>query len=189
MESCRRWIFVYIEFIEIVNAVVFGIYRDNMIRIIKRSLYGVTLCKKWFKIFILENVCITRKTKIIKIRIYERHIWVWLIRKWKCIWLTSKTHIRNVLYWNFLVLCIVYIGAEVMKLCLASRARNLVLFCFYFSTTAIAEDVCYSQCKIQVTVGLILTKKIWSCFEKKLIKLITWITFYTWPDKHIKKYR
>ena len=58
------------------------------------------------------------------------------------------------------ILSIVYIGAELMKLCLVSRARNLVLFCFYFSTTAIAEDVCYSQCEIQVTVGLILTKKI-----------------------------
>ena len=41
---------------------VFGISRDRMIRIIKRSLYKVTLCKKWFKIFIWENV-ITRKNK------------------------------------------------------------------------------------------------------------------------------
>ena len=30
--------------------------------------------KNDFKIFIGENVCITRKTKIIKARIYERHI-------------------------------------------------------------------------------------------------------------------
>ena len=60
MECCKRWIFVYIEFIKIVNAMVFGIYRDKMIRIIKRSLYGDTLWNKWFKIFIRENVCITR---------------------------------------------------------------------------------------------------------------------------------
>ena len=57
-----------------------------------------------------------------------------------------------------------------MKPCLASRARNLVLFCFYFSTTAIAEDFCYSQCKIQVSVGLILTNKRRSYFEKKINK-------------------
>ena len=55
---------------------------------------------------------------------------------------------------------IVYIGVELMKSCLASRARNSVLFCFYFSTTAIAEGFCYSPCKVQVTVGFILTKNI-----------------------------
>ena len=49
-----------------------GIYRDQMIRIIKKSLYRVTLCKNWFKIFIWKNVCITRKTKTIKTKIYER---------------------------------------------------------------------------------------------------------------------
>ena len=37
--------FFYIEFIEIVNLIVFGIYRHRMIRIIERSLYGVTLYK------------------------------------------------------------------------------------------------------------------------------------------------
>ena len=137
-----------------------------MIRIIKRRLYSIKIRKKWFKIFIGENVCITRKAKIIKTKIYERHIRIWLIKEWKYIWLTSQTHIRNVLFWNYLIL-FVYIGAKLMKPCFASRARNLVLFCFYFSTAAIAEDFCYSQCKIQVTVDLILTKKIWSCFEKK----------------------
>ena len=54
----------------------------------------------------------------------------------------------------------VYIGAELMKPCLGSRARNLVLFCFYFSSTVIAEDFCYCQWKIQITVALILTMKI-----------------------------
>ena len=57
-----------------------------------------------------------------------------------------------------------------MKPCLASRARNLVLFCFYFSTTATAEDFCYSQCKIQVTVGLMLTKKYEAALRKKINK-------------------
>ena len=77
-----------------------------------------------------------------------------------------------------------------MKPCLASRVINLVLFCFYFSTTVIAEDFCYIKCKIQVTVGLILTKKIWNCFEEtNLKKLLNWITFVTWPDKYKKKYR
>ena len=68
-------------------------------------------------------------------------------------------------------------------------ARNLVLFCFYFSNTAIAEYFCYSQCKIQVTIGLILTKEIWSCFGKKLIKLINWVTFDTWSDNYVKRCR
>ena len=45
-----------------------------------------------------------------------------------------------------------------MKLCLASRARNLVSFCFYFSTAGIVENFCYIQCEIQVTVSLILTE-------------------------------
>ena len=73
MESCKRWSFVYIEFIKVINVMLCGIYRDQMIRIIKKSLYRVTLCKNWFKIFIWKNVCITRKTKTIKTRIYERH--------------------------------------------------------------------------------------------------------------------
>ena len=30
------------------------------------SLNGVTLCQKCFKIFIWENVCITRKTKFMR---------------------------------------------------------------------------------------------------------------------------
>ena len=98
---------------------------------------------------------------------------------------------------KFLILFIVYIGAEHIKLCLASRARNLVLFCFYFSTTAIAENFCYSQCKIQETfsqcktqeiVSLILIKKIWSCFEKKN-EIHNWIIFDTWPDTYMKRYR
>ena len=92
---------------------------------------------------------------------------------------------RNVLFWHFFLLFIVYIVAKLMKPCLSSRARNLVLFGFYFSTAAIAEDFCYSQCKIQVTVGLILTKKIWSCFEK-ILKLINWITFDALFDKYKK---
>ena len=92
---------------------------------------------------------------------------------------------RNVLFWHFFLLFIVYIVAKLMKPCLSSRARNLVLFGFYFSTAAIAEDFSYSQCKIQVTAGLILTKKIWSCFEK-ILKLINWITFDAWFDKYKK---
>ena len=72
MESCKRWSFVYIEFIEVINVMLCGIYRDRMIRIIKRSLYRVKLCKKWYKIFIWKNVCITRKTKTIKTKIYDR---------------------------------------------------------------------------------------------------------------------
>ena len=36
----------YIELIEIVNVLVFKINRHCVIRIVKRSLYGVTLCKK-----------------------------------------------------------------------------------------------------------------------------------------------
>ena len=57
-----------------------------------------------------------------------------------------------------------------MKPCLASRTRNLVLFCFYFSTAAIAEDICYSQCKIQVTVSLILTKRYEASLRKNVNK-------------------
>ena len=72
MKSCKRLIFVYIEFIEIVHVMVFGIYRYRMIRVIKKTLYGVTLHKKRFEIFIWENVFITRKTKTIKTIIYER---------------------------------------------------------------------------------------------------------------------
>ena len=117
------------------------------------------------------KICITRKTKIIKARSYKRHIRVWLSKEWKNIWLTSQANIRNILFWYFLILFIVYIGAKLMIACLAGRARNLVLFCFYFSTASIAEDFCHSQCKIlSVIVGLILTKKTWSCFEKNINK-------------------
>ena len=63
-----------------------------------------------------------------------------------------------ILFYNFLILFIVCIGAELMKSCLASRARNLEWFCFYFSTAAILENFCYIQCKSQVTVSLILTE-------------------------------
>ena len=35
MESCKRWINVYIEFIEIVDVMVFGIYRERMIILLK----------------------------------------------------------------------------------------------------------------------------------------------------------
>ena len=45
-----RRIFVYTELTEVVNVMVVGISRDEMIRIIKRSLYGVTLCKKRFQV-------------------------------------------------------------------------------------------------------------------------------------------
>lgn len=121
---------------------VFWIYGDRMIKIIKRSLYGVTCCKKWSKIFIWENVCITRKQKAIKTRIYKRHIRVWLIKEWKYFWLTSSTHMWNVLLWNSLLLFIFWIDAELVKPCLASHARNLELFYFYISTTVIPEDFC-----------------------------------------------
>ena len=50
MEICVRRIFVYTELTEVVNVMVVGISRDEMIRIIKRSLYGVTLCKKRFQV-------------------------------------------------------------------------------------------------------------------------------------------
>ena len=164
-----RWrdffeIFVHIDFIEFANIMLSEIYRDRMIIIIKRSLYGVTLCETWFKIFIWENICITRKAKITKTRIYLRHDWVWLIKEWKCIWLTSYRHIQNVLFWNFLVSFIVYIAVKLMTpSCLASRARNLVLFCFYFSTT---EDFYYNQWKIQLIVSLWLRYLIWWIYKK-----------------------
>ena len=57
----------------------------------------------------------------------------------------------------------------------------MALFCFYFSTLANAEDFCYSRCKIQVTVGLILDKK------RQIIKLINWIAFNNWLDRYIKQ--
>ena len=48
-ETVLRWRVARDQFfIEIVNAMVFGIYSDRMIRIIKRSLHGVTLCKKGY---------------------------------------------------------------------------------------------------------------------------------------------
>ena len=43
---------------------------------------------------------------------------------------------------------------------LGKSCKKLGLFCFYFSTTATAEDVCNSQCKIEVTLDIILTKKL-----------------------------
>lgn len=42
----KEEIFVYIELIEIVHVIVFGINRHWVIRIVKRSLYGVILSKK-----------------------------------------------------------------------------------------------------------------------------------------------
>ena len=67
MESCKGWIFVYIEFFLIFNVMVFGIYRDRMIRIIKRSLCEVTHCKIWFKIFIWEKFFVSlEREKLLK---------------------------------------------------------------------------------------------------------------------------
>ena len=43
MENCKRGIFVYIELTEIVNAIVYRINRQWLIKIFERSLYGVTL--------------------------------------------------------------------------------------------------------------------------------------------------
>ena len=45
---------------------VFEIYRDSMIIIIKRSIYGVTFCKKSCKIFTWENVVSLEKRKLLK---------------------------------------------------------------------------------------------------------------------------
>ena len=174
----------------------FEIYRDRMIIIIKRSLYGVTFGKKWCKIFTWEKVGITRKTKIIKPE-FMRDTWEFDWPKSGNMFDWHRKHIYGMFYFKISILFIVYIGAEHIKLCLASRARNLVLFCFYFSTTAIAENFCYSQCKIQETVSqcktqetvsLILTKKIWSCFEKKN-EIHNWIIFDTWSDTYMKRYR
>ena len=50
-------------------------------------------------------------------------------------------------FWNFLI-CF-YIGTELTKPCLASRARKLVLFCFYYSTTAIADDIVTVNTKLK----------------------------------------
>ena len=46
MEIYKRGIFVYIDLTEIVIVIVFRVNRHWVIRIFKRSLYGVTLCKK-----------------------------------------------------------------------------------------------------------------------------------------------
>ena len=46
MEIYKRGIFVYIDLTEIVIVIVFRVNRHWVIRILKRSLYGVTLCKK-----------------------------------------------------------------------------------------------------------------------------------------------
>lgn len=55
---------------------VFGIYGDRMVRIIKRSLYGVTLRKNWFKIFILENDCATGKITNLKLENHgNQNLW------------------------------------------------------------------------------------------------------------------
>ena len=55
---------------------VFGIYGDRMVRIIKRSLYGVTLRKNWFKILILENDCATGKITNLKLENHwNQNLW------------------------------------------------------------------------------------------------------------------
>lgn len=115
---------------------VFWIYGDRMIKIIKRSLYGVTCCKKWSKIFIWENVCITRKQKTIKTRIYKRHIRVWLIKEWKYFWLTSSTHMWNVLLWNSLLLFIFLYWCRTCETVLGKPCKKfsvVLLLHFYYS--------------------------------------------------------
>ena len=149
---------------------VFGIYRDRMIRIIKRSLCEVTHCKKWFKIFIWENFFVSlEKQKLLKpefMRDTSEFDW---LREMYLIDIL-KTYIECIEIWNVLKFFdVVYIGAELMKPCLAGRAKNVVLFCFYVSTTAIAEDFSYSQCKIQVAVGLISIKRKFEATSRKII--------------------
>ena len=111
---------------------VFGVYKDKMIRMIKRSLYGVIVCKKWFNIFIWENVCTTRKTKIIKTRILK-DISEFDWSKNGNVFDWHRKHIHEMFFFfNFLILFIAYIDAELMKPCLASRARNLVFSLLFY---------------------------------------------------------
>ena len=56
------------------------------------------------------------------------------------------------LVFYFTVVFIVKISLDLMDYRLARRARNLVLFCFYFPTREITKD-CYNS-NVQVTYGL-----------------------------------
>ena len=137
---------------------VFGVYKEKMIRMIKRSLYGVIVCKKWFNIFIWENVCTTRKTKIIKTRILK-DISEFDWSKNGNVFDWHRKHIHGM----FFLLISWYCLLPTLMQSLWNRAWQVVqeTWCFlYFSTAAFTEDFCYSQCKIQVNIGLIWTKKI-----------------------------
>ena len=66
-----------------------------------------------------------------------------------------RKHIYGMFSFNISWYCLLFILVQILW----DRAWQVVqetLFCFCFSTTAISEDFCYSQCKIQVTVGLTL---------------------------------
>ena len=88
-----------------------------------------------------------------------------MFRKLKSIWLTALTHIRKKLFFYFTVLFIVKISTGLMDYSLARCGRNLVLFCFYFSTAEITKDFRDSRCNFQDTYGLYLHIKLWSWFE------------------------
>ena len=66
MQSSKRWIFVYIEFIKIVNVTVFGFYRDRMIRIIKRSLSGLHFLKNDLRFSFGKMFVLLEKRKLLK---------------------------------------------------------------------------------------------------------------------------
>ena len=61
-----RWIFVYTKLTEVANVMVVGVSRDEMIRIIKRRLYGVALCKKRFKVSPGKIFVSLEKQKLLK---------------------------------------------------------------------------------------------------------------------------
>ena len=70
-EAMLRWsvVFVYIEFIEIV---------DRMIRFIKRSLYVVTLCKNDLRFLSGKMFVSLKKRRLLKSEVFERHVWVFI---------------------------------------------------------------------------------------------------------------
>ena len=135
-----------------------------MIRIIKWSLCGVRVCEKWFKFFIQENVWITRKTKILQPEFMRdtSSLIDWRMEMYFIDIVNTYTKCF-VLKFLGILYCLYYCRAY--ETVLGKSCKKLGVFSYY-STTAIAEDFYYSQCKIQGTVFLILTNNILSCFEK-----------------------
>ena len=132
-----RWIFVYTKLTEVANVMVVGVSRDEMIRIIKRRLYGVALCKKRFKVSPGKIFVSLEKQKLLKpefMRDTSEFDW----SKNGNIFDWHRKRIYGMFCFEISWHCL--IGAELMKSCWASLERTLVLFCLYFSTTASTED-------------------------------------------------